>query len=448
MRLIILKNKNWIAFEKFVHKRIVKHLLFAFGYSGYIEHTVYNGNYDAMEGFVRICHEYGIEVHAWVQNFFIGTVEAQEQGNMKLANYYRDWLMDRKGKDTFFYTASNTNFMFLNPYDPNVRTFLIEFYREMLEKYDIDGLHLDYIRFPELNYGADDFGYNENIVSAWQKQNNTTIDPATLTSGSLHQSWIAFRQEIINSFVKEVYEMVMDTKPETWLSAAVYPGIPNIKNEIFQDCDNWVKNGYMDELFSMSYGADNAYVSSNASKFVSLAGDSCFYSTGISAFGETVPMNFALQMTEVVQTGADGVAIFSLANIEPSTYLKPVTEGAFRNASVQTNKLNVTVAAQLTYILDKASKIYVPYAGITEEEYARIQSVLTPILESANAFDGSSSYKEQRAYCTETIASLENAYTQIETLFAEEHRNVVWQDFADLIKWLTKSANRIEARIN
>ena len=413
-----------------------------------IEHAVYNGSYDATEGFVRICHEYGIEVHAWVQNFFIGTVEAQEQGNMKLANYYRDWLMDRKGKDTFFYTASNTNFMFLNPYDPNVRTFLIEFYREMLEKYDIDGLHLDYIRFPELNYGADDFGYNENIVSAWQKQNNTTIDPATLTSGSLHQSWIAFRQEIINSFVKEVYEMVMDTKPETWLSAAVYPGIPNIKNEIFQDCDNCVKNGYMDELFSMSYGADNAYVSSNASKFVSLAGDSCFYSTGISAFGETVPMNFALQMTEVVQTGADGVAIFSLANIMPSTYLKPVTEGAFRNASVQTNKLNVTVAAQLTYILDKASKIYVPYAGITEEEYARIQSVLTPILESANAFDGSSSYKEQRAYCTETIVSLENAYTQIEALFAEEHRNVVWQDFADLIKWLTKSANRIEARIN
>ena len=108
----------------------------------------------------------------------------------------------------------------------------------MITKYDIDGIHLDYIRFPELNYGSVDFGYNENIVSAWQMENNTTVNPAKLTAGAQYQSWVKFRQEIINSFVKEVFEMVKTTDPDTWLSAAVYPGIPTIKNDIFQDCEN------------------------------------------------------------------------------------------------------------------------------------------------------------------------------------------------------------------
>ena len=415
-----------------------------------IKHCTANGSYDAMEGFVRICHENGIEVHAWVQNFFIGTVEAQEQANMELANAYPDWLKDKNGKNTYFYSASNTNFIFLNPYDKEVRSFLIDFYKEMLEKYEIDGIHLDYIRFPELNYGKTDFGYNENIVTAWQIENSTTVNPATLTSGTLHQSWLKFRQDIINSFVKEVYEMIKKEDPDTWLSAAVYPGIPSIKNDIFQDCANWVENGYVDELFSMSYGADNAYVSNNASKFVSLSGNNCFYSTGISAFGETVPMNFALQMTEVRQTGADGVAIFSLANIDVSNYLYPVTEGAFRIPSVQVDKLSVTAAAQLEYILDKAKNVYMPYAGLTEEDYQTLSALLTPILEDAEAFDlANASYSQKKNHCVSAIKALRDVTDDVKALFDDPaHGNTAAEDLEELISWLTKSQHRIDARLH
>lgn len=414
-----------------------------------IKHCTYNGSYDAMEGFVRICHENGIEVHAWVQNFFIGTVEAQEQANMALAEHFPDWLKDANGKNTYFYSASNTNFIFLNPYDKNVRTFLIDFYKEMLTNYDIDGIHLDYIRFPELNYGKTDFGYNANIVSAWQIENNTTVNPATLKSGKQYESWVKFRQDIINSFVKEVYDMVKATDPDVWLSAAVYPGIPTIKNDIFQDCQNWVKNGYMDELFSMSYGADNAYVSDNASKFVTLSGDKCFYSTGISAFGETVSMNFALQMTEVRQTGADGVAIFSLANIDASNYLHPVTEGSFRIPSVQVDKLSLTVEAQLTYILDKAKTVYMPYAGLTEEDYQALAALLNPILEEAKAFDPEgTSLSKKRSYCKSAINDLQEILEDVKALFEDPaHGETAAEDLEELISWLTKSKNRLDARL-
>lgn len=438
-----LLNINTIYLETWYNGSFV-----GFSENDLIKHCTYNGSYDAMEGFVRICHENGIEVHAWVQNFFIGTVEAQEQANMALAEYFPDWLKDATGKNTFFYSASNTNFIFLNPYDKNVRTFLIDFYKEMLTNYDIDGIHLDYIRFPELNYGKTDFGYNENIVSAWQIENNTTVNPATLKSGKQYESWVKFRQDIINSFVKEVYEMVKEIDPDTWLSAAVYPGIPSIKNDIFQDCENWVKNGYMDELFSMSYGADNAYVSDNASKFVTLSGDKCFYSTGISAFGETVPMNFALQMTQVRQAGSDGVAIFSLANIDVSNYLYPVTEGAFRNPSVQVDKLSLTVEAQLSYVLDKAKTVYMPYAGLSEEDYQALSALITPILEEAQAFDlEGASLSEKRSYCKSAIKDLQGILEDVKALFDDpSHGETAAEDLEELITWLTKSKNRLDAR--
>lgn len=416
-----------------------------------ILHSVPNGEYDALEGFVRICHEYGIEVHAWVENFFIGTVEAQEQANMELASHFEGrWLKDRNGKNTFFYTASNTNFIFMNPFEEEVRTLLIDFYREIITKYDVDGLHLDYIRFPELNYGKDDFGYNENIVSAWQKENNTTVNPATLNGGSLHLSWIKFRQEIINSFVGEIYDMVCDTDPDVWLSAAVYPGVPDIKNDIFQDCANWVTNGYMDELFSMSYGEDNQYVSSNASKFVAISGDKCFYSTGISAFGETTEPNFALQMTEVRKAGSDGVAIFSLANINVSNYQNPIQKGTFRDPSVSVNRLSETVSAQLTYILDKAKKVYMPYAALSESDYDKLCGLLNPLIDDAKSFDlENASIEEKLQYCRTAKASLSDIVNEFDSMISDsKKRKLAKEDLNDLISWLTKSENRLNARLD
>ncbi len=438
-------NINAVYLETWYNGRFI-------GYSDneLIAHSVPNGDYDALDGFVRICHEYGIEVHAWVENFFIGTVEAQELANMALASHFEGrWLKDRKGKNTFFYTASNTNFIFLNPFEEEVRTLLIDFYREIITKYDVDGLHLDYIRFPELNYGSDDFGYNENIVSAWQQENNTTVDPATLKNGSLHQSWIKFRQEIINSFVGEIYRMICDTDPDIWLSAAVYPGIPEIKNDIFQDCANWVENGYVDELFSMSYGEDNAYVSSNASKFVSLSGDKCFYSTGISAFGETTEPNFALQMTEVRNAGSDGVAIFSLANVNVSNYQNPIQKGAFRTPSVSTNRLNETVSAQLSYILEKAKTVYIPYAGLSESDYDALCGLLEPLIQAAEAFDAEKATVEEKLqYCGTVKTALSDVMADISEYISDaQKRKLVLEDFKDLESWMTKSENRLEARV-
>ena len=124
--------------------------------------TGVHGDYDALEGFVRIGHEYGLEVHAWVENFFVGTTESPAG---TVAADKPEWrCIDKNGVDNF--PNEYGNFVFLNPYNRECRDLILDIYRELLENYDIDGLHLDYIRFSEPQQDGDfaDFGYNEDII--------------------------------------------------------------------------------------------------------------------------------------------------------------------------------------------------------------------------------------------------------------------------------------------
>ena len=72
----------------------------------------------------------------------------------------RDWrCIDRNGVDNF--PNEYGSFVFLNPYNREMPDLILEIYREMLENYDLDGLHLDYIRFsePQRDETKADFGY-------------------------------------------------------------------------------------------------------------------------------------------------------------------------------------------------------------------------------------------------------------------------------------------------
>ncbi|MBP5755406.1 MAG: family 10 glycosylhydrolase, partial [Clostridia bacterium] len=105
-----------------------------------IKHVSTHGDYDVLEGYCRIAHEYGIEVHCWVENFFIGS-------NGVLVDATKEYhLLDNKGKD--YQPTMYGNFVFLDPLDDRSRKLVLDLYREILTKYDVDGLNLDYIRFP------------------------------------------------------------------------------------------------------------------------------------------------------------------------------------------------------------------------------------------------------------------------------------------------------------
>lgn len=408
-----------------------------------VTHTPVHGDYDALEAFVRICHEYGIEVHAWVENFFAGTFDGNHTPSNPIITEWSDkLLLDSMGNDYYFY-QDNHWFAFLNPYDRDCRDLVLEVYRQLIENYDIDGLHLDYIRFPELNYQLYDYGYNADIIAAFAKETGYKSDPHNFVSGTKeHTAWVKFRQDIITSFVEEVYDLVNELEPDLWLSAATYPDVPNVVNTIFQDVRAWVNNGWMDEVHSMSYGADNVYVSNNAAMYVDICKGKAFYSTGIQAFGETAKLNFAHQLTEVIGVGADGVSIFSLGSITPDTYQYEITEGAFRTPSVQVYRWSETVAAQLSYLLDRIDNTASLVTLLDKSAYDAFVSKANELIEEANGVDvDTAANAVLTQYAKDTIAALADLDALLKTAYGDD--NKYSSDIDRLVYWLNLSLYRI-----
>lgn len=416
-----------------------------------VGHPSVNGDYDALEGFVRIGHELGIEIHCWVENFFVGYTSGNSYTSEIARKYADKLLLDKKGRNYFYY-HENASFVFLNPYDRECRDVVLSVYRKLVEKYDIDGIHLDYIRFPELNYidGVSDFGYNDDIIAGFREKTGITGDPHGFAKNSAEQkAWIDFRCGIISSFVKEVRDEVLSIDPGLWISAATYPDVKSAHDNIFQDMSTWAKNGWIDELFSMTYSADNEYVREDAMTYAKFCNGNCFYSTGLAAFSETDQVNFAHQMTDVRACGADGVAVFSLANIYPYTYQYEIQKGAFRDPSVQSYKLSETVIAGIEQLRAKLNNLKGVYKSITDENVVTISSLCDGIIDDAAEFSSvaNPSFDQKIVYCGDAVKRLNGFKDEIkETAGDNKETKDLCAEIDSLIYVLELTAKRLSAR--
>lgn len=417
---------------------------------GISTHAV-NEGYDALDGFVRICHEYGIEVHCWVHNFFVGYYydDGRNYYNTYFDEYKDKYLIDCNGRDFFYYSANNNKFIFLNSNDRECRDLILNIYEQLITKYDVDGLHLDYIRYPELNYGTDDFGYNQDIIDAFAEKTGITKDPRTFVDGSNEmKQWIQFRCDIITSFAGEVYDMVWENNPDIWLSAATYPDIELSKNTIAQDVATFAETGYFDEIFSMSYGVSNETVLVSVNDYVKITNGKTFYSAGIAAFLETTQLNFAHQLTEVELAGADGVSVFALGSISPDTYQWQIIKGAFRDSAVQVYKLSESTSAQMDYISTKIENISCFSNNLSDTSISYMKEQCNTIKTFADGFDFENATVSQKiAWCNNALTKIAAAKSDILSECGDSAEiKAVLSDFEDLEYWLTLTLKRLETR--
>lgn len=308
-----------------------------------IRHCPINGDFDALESFCRISREYDIEVHAWVANFSIGCLESSDFDENSLINKTKGkHLLD--SHDNCFNLTSCGKYVYMNPYDAECRQLVLDLYKEIIEKYDVDGIHLDYIRFPQLNYGIYEFGYNRDIIEGFQKEYNTMLHPAEFLPGTqLHEDWRQFRENIINGFVNDVHSLAKALKPNIWISCACFQDLEIALKMIYQNPALWAANGWVDEVFSMSYTADNEELKENITKYKNICNGKALYSVGLSAF-ENIPKRIFIDQFEIARKmNVDGIALFALGNINEGNYAKTIKEGCFRIKADQ--KYNIKTCA-------------------------------------------------------------------------------------------------------
>ena len=202
---------------------------------------------------------------------------------------------------------------------PQVREYELNLMLELLKKYSVDWVHLDYIRFPcspEEPYFSFDAQTRSLFEKAWGQ------DPLALKSkdsGNLFwNEWIEWNGEQVTRFVRELREAVKTVGRPVKISAAVFPSADNAKVLIGQDWEGWVKQGLIDMLCPMLYTNHHGIFEKYARRAVEIGGGRVIVCPGIgigTSHNQNTPAGMLEQLNTSRRLGANGVIFFSSSSL-------------------------------------------------------------------------------------------------------------------------------------
>ncbi|NJL86674.1 MAG: family 10 glycosylhydrolase [Leptolyngbyaceae cyanobacterium SM1_1_3] len=289
--------------------------------------------WDPLEAAVELAHERNIELHAWIWTFAAGN-----QLHNQLLNQPADYPGPLISHNPIWAGYDNHGRLippgqtkpFLDPANPEVRRYLLQLVEEIVTRYDVDGLQLDYIRYPFQDPSADrTYGYG--LAARQQFQRLSGVDPLTLSprddasatdaertrQRNLWNRWTDFRIEQISSFVEEVSQLVRRQRSDIIVSTAVFAKPEHERlQKIQQDWGTWANEGTVDWVVLMSYALDTNRLEQLTQPWLL---DNTFGSTliipGIRLLN--LPEAAALDQIQALRDlPAGGYALFATANLE------------------------------------------------------------------------------------------------------------------------------------
>ncbi|MFQ6673796.1 MAG: glycoside hydrolase family 10 protein [Fidelibacterota bacterium] len=298
-------------------------------------------NFDPLDYAVRKGHELGLSIHAWLNVYLIWSSEWLPEIDTHILNRYPEWV-DRSffgettshvGKELNNYQTGNEQF--LSPAHPEVVNRLVNIFREVIANYDIDGLHLDYVRYSDA-----DFGYTGAARRDFQKEYR--VDPVELVKETgpdsnpvspgrrqfLLRRWVQYRRDRVTALLRKCNALILDLDPQCILSVAVKPGPNEARDRYYQEWDRWLAEGLVDYVVPMNYTPDLRLFARNIDEIYESIPTK--YWPGI-VMGIAVYNQDALDARDKVRyakvTGFSGISIFSYdAHKNDPDFFRPIVD--------------------------------------------------------------------------------------------------------------------------
>ena len=185
--------------------------------------------YDPLAFAIDECHKRGMELHAWMVCIPLGDMRKQKACGAQSIMRRRPELCRTAGSEVFMIPSAR-----------GTADYIASLCAEMVDNYDIDGISLDYIRYPEKSYG-----FKDGNATAQQKRDHIT------------------------RIVQRIHDVVKARKPWVKLSSSPigkYKDLSRYKaggwnayNAVSQEAQEWLRNNLQDMLFPMMYFRDNHF---------------------------------------------------------------------------------------------------------------------------------------------------------------------------------------------
>jgi uncharacterized lipoprotein YddW (UPF0748 family) len=256
---------------------------------------------DQIEQCCRAAKKYGVEVHVWKVNYYL--LKAPKSLVQRLRREGRTQVNSR-----------GEPIDWLCPSHPQNQKLELDSMLEVARKYPVDGLHFDYIRYPDGSCC-----YCEGCRRRFeQASGRTVLDhdwPKECFAGARKDEYRDWRCRQITQLVADVSRQARQIRPGIKISAAVFGAYPDCRKSVGQDWREWIKAGYLDFVCPMDYTTDDAEFAKYVSRQVLLVDVRAQLYPGIGASASRSKLSaeqVLRQIQEARRLGASGWTIFNL----------------------------------------------------------------------------------------------------------------------------------------
>jgi len=211
---------------------------------------------DPLAELIKVAHNKGLEVHPWFcVSYGPGTSKDTRP----------EWAeVDKDGKLIPFVNDLHS---------PEYRQHFVDLVVEVARNYDIDGIHLDYIR-------TRGDCYCTRCRTGFQALFGKPLTEATA------EDWVAWNRPAVGNIVRRVASRVRRVKPEAIISAAVFTGLEGSARQ-GQDPAAWARQGWVDLVMPMDYDMSSLQVRANENRFLGILDDDNKLASGLCMYQRT-----------------------------------------------------------------------------------------------------------------------------------------------------------------
>ncbi|MFA6989284.1 MAG: family 10 glycosylhydrolase, partial [Candidatus Gastranaerophilaceae bacterium] len=325
-----------------------------------------------------------IQIHAWIWVLASGNdrhnslVSLPDDYPGPILSKHPEWMLIGEKGNT---RPDNQHEFWLDPSDQNARNYIISMAEEIVKNYDVDGIHLDYIRYP---FQSDNnlMGFNKSSLDQFEKDTGYRI--MEINQNTIN-AWNAWKENKINTFVKDISTSLRKIKPDITISAAVFGKNNNYrKSTIQQNWELWVNNGWVDMLNPMIYALNKDSLQNNLAYFNESINKNVLIYPGIAFKNLDVP-EIAEQMNTITNQGLLGYSIFAVAflNDEKLDFLKGnntllPSKNNLYEASLFLNEYNLYIISFLENSSEIDENHYNNLASLINESNSLITQLNSP----------------------------------------------------------------------
>lgn len=315
--------------------------------------------FDPLREVIALAHGRGLAVHAWMNVNLVSSARDLPTAENHIVNRRPEWLMVPRAlaADVPAMTPRDPRYLkrlaawtlaqpdvegiFTSPIVPGVADYFADLVADVAGRYAIDGVHLDYVRYPTA-----EFDYSQSALAEFRATVVPDLTASELSRLDARQAseplvyaemfpvrWSGFRRTRLTALVMAVRTAVKRKRPAALITAAVVPDSEEALDRRLQDWALWFDSGLLDAICPMVYTQNATLFGEQISRLAQGSNRGRVWA-GIGAYRLT-PAETASNIAVARRAGMGGVVLFSYDSLRESagakntSYLASVRRLAF-----------------------------------------------------------------------------------------------------------------------